>query len=186
MSRNYIKWFDELNQIVEYQYYTDKEELLELVQSLLIDAYKKGREDVEGMLDYMLDTDIPLSALDSAVNKVVGGKTTNDRVKEYLGEKDALRELQTVVQNECHRVYNEAGNDTAYEIQNESGLVIYKSWKTMLDTRVRDTHDYLEGMSVRLGERFYTFDDDSAYYPGGFEKAENNINCRCFIEYSQE
>jgi uncharacterized protein with gpF-like domain len=57
-----------------------------------------------------------------------------------------------------------------------------KRWRTMNDDRVRDTHDYLEGMVVPFSERFYSYDGDSAEYPGGFALPENNINCRCVVE----
>jgi hypothetical protein len=52
----------------------------------------------------------------------------------------------------------------------------------MQDDRVRDTHDYLEGMVVPFSSRFYTYDGDSADYPGGFTLPENNIGCRCVVE----
>ena len=34
---------------------------------------------------------------------------------------------------------------------------------------------------VPLEEEFFTFDGDHAAYPGGFTKAENNVNCRCIV-----
>lgn len=55
----------------------------------------------------------------------------------------------------------------------------------MEDDKVRDTHDYLEGMSVGIDEEFYTYDGDHALYPGGFENAQNNVNCRCFLTYTK-
>jgi hypothetical protein len=54
-----------------------------------------------------------------------------------------------------------------------------------MDNRVRDTHFYLEGMTVDINDKFYTYDGDSAYRPGGFEKAENNCGCRCLLMYSR-
>ena len=56
-----------------------------------------------------------------------------------------------------------------------------KQWQTMRDGRVRDTHSYLQSAMVNLDDKFYTFDGDSALYPGGFELPENNVNCRCWI-----
>jgi hypothetical protein len=54
----------------------------------------------------------------------------------------------------------------------------------MDDDRVRDTHMFLEGVEVPMGERFYTFDGDSAMIPGDFALPENNINCRCTLSYT--
>jgi hypothetical protein len=59
-----------------------------------------------------------------------------------------------------------------------------KTWVTMMDDRVRDTHDYLEGETVGIGEDFYTYDGDHASAPGLFELAENNVNCRCELLFS--
>ena len=61
---------------------------------------------------------------------------------------------------------------------------VMKTWVTMADDRVRDTHDYLEGMSVPINERFFTFDNDYGRYPGDFQLPQNNINCRCRISLS--
>lgn len=35
---------------------------------------------------------------------------------------------------------------------------------------------------MKQDEEFWTFDGDHAAYPGGFTKAENNVNCRCTVE----
>ena len=59
-----------------------------------------------------------------------------------------------------------------------------KSWITMMDEKVRDTHQYLEGMTVGIDEDFYTYDGDHAPAPGLFEFPENSINCRCELLFS--
>ena len=64
---------------------------------------------------------------------------------------------------------------------NTGDFGVTKTWGTMLDESVRETHSYLESVSVPLEEEFFTFDGDHAPYPGLFQKAENNVNCRCFV-----
>jgi hypothetical protein len=54
----------------------------------------------------------------------------------------------------------------------------------MMDEKVRDTHQYLEGMTVGIEEDFWTYDNDHASAPGLFEFAENNVNCRCELLFS--
>lgn len=54
----------------------------------------------------------------------------------------------------------------------------------MGDERVRDTHDPLYGIVVGLDDYFVTYDGDKALFAGGFSKAENNVNCRCLVEYT--
>ena len=69
-----------------------------------------------------------------------------------------------------------------YQYQSSVGYGVTKNWYTVMDDKVRETHRYLEGASVSLDEEFWTFDGDHAAYPGGFTKAENNVNCRCTVE----
>ena len=85
---------------------------------------------------------------------------------------------EPVKQIELFHEYSEALLETA----DKSGKKFLKKWQTMEDDRVRDTHDYLQGVVVDRDERFYTFDGDSARYPGDFGLPENNVNCRCYVE----
>ena len=61
--------------------------------------------------------------------------------------------------------------------------VVEKVWATMEDERVRETHNFLDGVSVPLGTLFVAIDGDSARYPGDFTKAENNCGCRCWLVF---
>ena len=183
---NYLD-FDELNTLVEYQFAEDKSKLSDTAEDLLILAYQRGAEDVQDMLDYFFYTDaIDVDFLSQAVNLKTKGKTALQRVQDYVDNGGSLAEIQRVVATECHRCYNNGAFDTANKVQNESGLIVNKTWKTMKDNRVRDTHHYLEGMTVRMGERFYTYDGASTEYPGQFGIPQEDINCRCVIEYSTE
>ena len=60
-----------------------------------------------------------------------------------------------------------------------------KTWHTMGDNKVRDTHAPLDGVSAPINGQFYTWDADSAPAPGQFEKADNNVNCRCWLTFSK-
>lgn len=91
--------------------------------------------------------------------------------------------IQRVVETEYHRMYNTGAWDYANSFQEKTGRTMYKRWETMLDDKVRDTHIYLQSDAVPLDEAFFTFDGDSAMYPGGFTLAENNCGCRCWVEY---
>jgi uncharacterized protein with gpF-like domain len=66
-----------------------------------------------------------------------------------------------------------------------TGKDLYKTWVTMRDDRVRETHDYLEGMKIPINEPFVTYDMDEAMYPGGFSLPENNVNCRCTLKITE-
>ena len=180
---DYSLHFDEINALVAYSFVkiTDRDyvkSIIDDILSLLIEAYVLGINHTATMLDY----EIPVNSGDmyDAIYFIIEGKNFEDRVIEHLS-KDDLTALQTLVETEYHRIYNAAVLDGAAYYNHETGTDVLKTWVTVGDERVRDTHSYLEGQSVLLDELFFTYDGDSAPYPGGFRKAQNNVNCRCII-----
>lgn len=113
---------------------------------------------------------------DSEILKDIAGKNFEERTNEYAETGD-IPSLIRVAETDSHRIYNAGGNFGA------KGLAETKTWNTALDNRVRDSHDYLEGVTVPIDEPFYTFNGDSAMYPGAFGIAEEDCNCRCYLTY---
>lgn len=116
--------------------------------------------------------------MQEAVWKEIKGKNFSDRVLEHaeMGDKEAILK---VVETDGNRVYNSGG------LLGARGKAKFKTWETMMDDRVRETHDYLQSVTVPIDEDFYTFDGDHAPQPGGFENVENNANCRCFLSFQK-
>lgn len=54
-------------------------------------------------------------------------------------------------------------------------------WVSVIDGKTRDTHSFLDGVKIAIGEKFVASDGDSAATVGQFGQAENNINCRCAV-----
>lgn len=197
---------DELNVLVEKNFTTNADEMTDYIESLLILGYKMGIEatiselngepeettieeeqaefggdtDIE---DYVVDMDIDIDKLQEALFAQIAGQTFEQRVRQYASDGD-LTGVKKVAETEFHRMYEQSALETATKLSKEKGKSINKTWFTMLDDKVRDTHDYLEGTTVGLDEKFFTYDGDSALYPSGFENAENNVNCRCTVIYS--
>ena len=148
-----------------------RQEFCDWLEFVLCHVYAYGWQGVEDILgrirvDWNGDTD--------TVNLEIAGKTFRDRVLDASTAEEVLR----IIDTEATRDYN-AG---AYNAAKASGINgLRKRWITMLDDRVRDTHSYLEGMEVGIDDAFYTYDGDSAMYPGGFELPQNNVNCRCTV-----
>ncbi len=160
----------------------------------------KSKEDAEDILDEMLDlfllsyangatatnTELGTSvmpsvdAVDAAVYAPVAGETWRDRVMGYYETGGSMFDITRIAETDATRIYNKGAVDAV--VANGLEGSTSKRWRTMQDDRVRDTHDYLEGMVVPFGSRFYTYDGDSADYPGGFSLPENNVNCRCVVE----
>ena len=160
----------------------------------------KSRQDAEDIIDELLDlfllsyangatatnTELgtavmpSVDAVDAAVYAPVAGETWRDRVMGYFDSGGTLYDIRRIAETDATRIYNQGAVDAV--VANGLQDSTLKRWRTMGDDRVRDTHDYIEGMEVPFGSRFYTYDGDSADYPGGFTLPENNINCRCIVE----
>ena len=156
---------------------TGEDDIIDDLFSMLILAYTRGNRDVNEMLT--ADIAVDMDRMRDVIYQEIDGKNFEDRARKHIRNEDPGMLIQ-LAESEYHRVYCAGSHDTAADF----GRPVTKKWVTMLDNRVRPTHDFLEGVTVPLNERFYTFDGDSAMYPGGFELAENNCNCRCVLEYA--
>lgn len=159
----------------------------------------KSREAYEDMLDEMLDifllsyangvtaTNLDLSSdyaptLDDVmrtVDKEVVGKTWRDRMREIYDSGGTVADVVRIAETEAHRDSNAA----AYETAKAAGAK-NKTWHTMLDDRVRDSHFWLEGVSAPIDGEFYNYKGESTMYPGEWGIAEEDVNCRCWVTYS--
>lgn len=151
------------------------------LEDLLIMAYVLGSDYAKRVLD-IEDEPRPVEKMADIINRPTDGKTWRERIRDDIAKGD-FGLVETVVRTETERVYNEAALDLAMDSGEEN---IYKTWVTMHDDRVRDTHDYIEGVSLPLSHRFYTIDGDSALAPMGFGNARNNINCRCHLRLTRK
>lgn len=176
---NLITALQEIHVLVSEQYEADPKKVGDFIEDLLITGYVMGRQASEDYLDFVLDTKPDFEQLHKALNLKIEGKTYRDRVDEYVENGGSVAEIIRVAETDFHRMYNTGLIDGGNEIGYHTGQNINKTWVTAGDDKVRDTHEYLEGMTVPLNEEFYTFDGDHSEFPGGFEKASNNCNCRC-------
>lgn len=164
--------------------------IIDEILDLLIMDYIFGNESGNEMLYGPTETEdgkikrtvqIDVDDMNKAVFRVIAGKNWEQRISEYLDDENGtVDEIIRVVDTDMTRIYN----DAILDVGEKSDGPVMKTWQTMLDDRVRDTHDYLQSMTVPVDSRFYTFDGDSARYPGDFVLPENNINCRCRISLS--
>ena len=155
----------------------DLDEILDMMEDLFLLAYANGVESVNVMLGADISADV--SDVDDTVNRRIVGKTWRQRAEDYFSNGGSVADIVRIAETESHRDYNEA----ALQAAKKAGAK-QKTWMTMLDDRVRETHDYLQSMTVGIDEDFYTYDGDHASAPGGFGMAENNVNCRCILIFS--
>lgn len=179
--------FDELHTLAEHLLlHYSPDEIEQYVIDYLTEAYIRGRKHACEDLGWDW-TDYYLLGWDEWQEEVLfkkyDGQDVRDRIRECIAMFDVAR-LAKVIDTEYHRIFNTGGFDQAEDIQTETRKIIKKVWHTRLDDRVRDTHDYIEAMKVPITQRFYTFDGDSARFPGDFKEPGNNIACRCWLTFT--
>lgn len=121
----------------------------------------------------------PVDEVMKVVDEKVAGRNWRERVEDYFSNGGTGDDIVRIAETETHRIANTAALDTAKKAGAKN-----KTWITMADEKVRDTHSYLEFETVPIDEDFYTYDGDHASAPGLFELAENNVNCRCELLFS--
>ena len=157
------------------------DDLWELLEYLYIYGFVTAREEL-GVIAEDVESVLPTDykdAMDESIYRKFDGLDFADRTLSYaeLGDKESIIR---VAETDGHRVYNDGGYQGA-----KSAGAKTKTYETMQDLKVRETHDYLQGMTVGIDEKFYTFDGDFALYPGDFALPQNNINCRCWVTYNR-
>jgi len=180
IKNSYLAHFDNLNILKadltqETDILTKLNEFIDYLELAYIEGFVGA--------SYMIGADVTLDNVNvaEALNKKYDGISIFDKFTEYVNNQD-YESANRLIESEYHRVYNQG----SYDCASKSGKNLIKIWATVGDEKVRDTHYYLEGTSSPIDGYFYTFDGDKALYPSGFEKAENNANCRCWLEYITE
>lgn len=152
------------------------EDIIDEMLDLFLLAYATGalvtRESLSSSWEPTLDDVM------KTVDKKVAGKTWRERVEEYFANEGTVDDLLRIVETEAHRDANEAAFTTA----TKSGATT-KTWVTMRDPKVRDTHDYLEGQTIGIDEDFYTYTGAHGPAPGMFGDPGEDVNCRCELQY---
>lgn len=157
-----------------------RDDRIDEILDMLIMAYVFGTEDADEELTVMVE--VNTDEMYRSVWREIAGRNWEQRIREYFDDPNGtVDDIIRVVETDANRIYNDAVLNVGTKVSERDGVSVTKTWNTMLDDRVRDTHEYIESVTVPINERFYTFDGDSARYPGDFADPQNNINCRCSI-----
>lgn len=156
---------------------SDLYDVIDMMLDLFLLAYAQGNSVTNANLssDWTPNVDDVMKIVDEKV----AGKTWRERVEDYFANGGSVDDLVRIAETEMHRDANTAALDTAKKAGAKS-----KTWLTMMDDKVRESHEYLLGQTVGIDEDFYTYDGDHASAPGLFSLAENNVNCRCELIFS--
>lgn len=155
----------------------EEEDIIDELLDLFLLAYAMGNEVTNENLssNWMPPVDEVMQVVDAEV----ADKTWRERVEDYFANGGTGADIARIADTEMHRIANTAAFDTA-----KRAGATKKTWVTMLDNRVREEHQYLEGQTIDIDDEFYTYDGDHASAPGLFTLAQNNVNCRCELIFS--
>ena len=195
--KRYLAKFDEIDRFKGVWLNTlpsTFEEFINIVNEHLEDGYLEGYASVGYMLKDDVNRQPDIAKIIVARDKIVAGENINDRLRAYFESHD-VEAIMAVFTTEYHRMYNTGAEDRAKDVEKtlvDAGLLgilavgslVQKKWVTVGDDKVRDTHISISGQTVPLSESFVANDGDTAMFPGGFSKPQNNVNCRCTIEYT--
>ena len=135
--------------------------------------YMLGVQDASWQIGKSIDPDY--EQIRDAVDKRIDGKDYRQRIEGYFKDGTPY-DIARVIATDAHRIYNTGLFDGAKKAGAST-----KTWRTMSDDRVRDLHSYLEGVTIGIDDAFYTYNGESAQFPGQFGSAENDCNCRCWV-----
>ena len=110
----------------------------------------------------------------------------DDEVEEMM-EQEATSEYWLSIRRAINIANNETNTILNYNdfVDAKNRGLTHKTWLTMLDNKVRDTHEEVEGTTIGIDEHFVVGDSEMRF-PHDMELAPNPnevINCRCAVEY---
>ena len=154
----------------------EEEDIIDEMLDLFLLAYATGNNITNANLSFGWEP--PISEVMETVDKEVAGKTWRQRVEDYFANGGTGDDLIRIVETEVHRIANTAALDTAIR----AGAT-KKTWHCMMLPTSRDTHVYLDGMTIPINDEFYSFKGDSTQFPGQWGIAEEDVNCMCWLSF---
>lgn len=108
-----------------------------------------------------------------------------DRMVDRYRERSLIHRSEVIANSEALRAVFE-GNEAMYLQAIESGNLdpnsITQKWKTTLQSNVRRSHRAMHDQVVPFGSEFTSGSGNKSRHPGGFGRAEEDINCHCALE----
>lgn len=158
----------------------EDEDIIDELLDLYLLAFYEGSKDAAKEL--LIDVEPSTKDAQRVIYRPIDGKTFETRVRDYLsgnmGETTGTpaEAIARVAETDSVRIYNEAKLETA----TKNGATS-KTWHTMEDNRVRDSHVLLDEVTVPIDGYFYTYTGAKAQAPCQFGDATEDVNCRCYI-----
>ena len=160
---------------------TKKEEVdkyIDEVTDLFVMAYVFGNAELNMELGSGVQPDA--QEMRAVIEERFDGKDYRDRIREYM-ENGTAYDIQRVLETDAHRVYNAAKFTGA-----KKAGATQKTWNCMMLPTSRDSHVYLDGVTIPMDAEFYSINGGKTLYPGQWGIAEEDCNCLCILTFRRE
>ena len=145
--------------------------------------------------------DLPFKNVDIDKDKRWNAKKINAELLNAIESGESIetmseRLVKTVKMNEVSAIRNARTMTTSFEnlgrldgmqAMKDDGTILKKQWLATNDTKTRDAHVELNGITAEIDEPFINYpngDKDEIMYPGDPNASAANIyNCRCTLTY---
>lgn len=156
----------------------DEEDIIDELLDLFLLACANGVEQTNADLggDYRPG----IKRVTDIVDREVAGKTWRQRVADYFANGCTEADIIRIAETETHRDSNEAAYITA-----QANKATKKTWHCLMLPTSRDSHIWLNGVSVPLDGYFYSINGGKTQFPGEWGIAEEDCNCYCYLTYSK-
>ena len=155
----------------------EEEDIIDEILDLAILSYLNGVNDANDMLGTNETADV--DKMREAIYREYDGRDFAADVKRHFALNSASG-IALVADTTSHRAYVMGELDAA----RSGGVAQTKTWGTMLDDKVRDTHEYLQSETIPIDADFYTYTGAKAQAPGLFGIPEEDCNCRCWLTFN--
>ena len=156
----------------------DYEDILDEMLDLFLLAYASGvaATNVDMNADYQPDIDTVMDTVD----KEVAGETWRDRMAKIYENGGTEADVARIIETETHRDSNEAAFVTA-----RANGATEKTWHCLMLPTSRDSHVFLNGVTVPIDGEFYSINGGTTQFPGEWGIADEDCGCLCFLTYSK-
>ena len=154
----------------------DCDDIIDELLDLFLLSYANGVESVNASAPSRYDPSI--DDVEATVYEKIDGRSWKDRVLDYYDNGGNIDNIMEIARTEAHRDANAA----AYIAAERTGAKRSR-WNCMMLETSRDTHVYLDGVTVPLGGYFYSYKGGRTQYPGQWGIAEEDCNCLCWLTF---
>jgi len=94
-----------------------------------------------------------------------------------------FKRKQAILDSAVYGPYNQGLHDSAVALEQQTGRKVSKQWVSLMDGRVRDSHQALHGDKVDVGSSFFVKGVPIRFPRDPLAPVHLTINCRCVLKF---